>query len=185
MGVFDYEESAEEYRRRQAEREARMRAEADEEPRPRPRTEREPGRTARQRVRPASPPPPEPPPVYEPPPATIREAPPAAAREAPPAAPWTREPAPGVLPEALSEREGAALLEQLSERFGWSLAALGRGTLERVLGRKLSADEWRRVRASRWWTGGVPDAMREGGTALLPTVLGSLGITPEDEDEPG
>jgi len=177
VGVFDYEESAEEYRRRQAEREARMRAEADEEPRPRPRTEREPGRTARQRVRPASPPPPEPPPTYEPPPA--------AAREAPPAAPWTREPAPGVLPKALSEREGAALLEQLSERFGWSLAALGRGTLERVLGRKLSADEWRRVRASRWWTGGVPDAMREGGTALLPTVLGSLGITPEDEDEPG
>jgi hypothetical protein len=87
-----------------------------------------------------------------------------------------------VLPEALSEREGAALLEQLSERFGWSVAAIGRGTLERTLGRRLSDGEWRRVRASRWWTGGVPDAMREGGTALLPTVLNSLGIEPEGED---
>jgi hypothetical protein len=171
VGVFDYEASAEEYRRRQAEREARMRAESGDAPTP----ERE--RLPRQRVRPASPPPPEPPPVPEPPPPAVREA--------PPAAPWTREPAPGVLPEALSEREGAALLEQLSERFGWSVAAIGRGTLERVLGRRLSADEWRRVRASRWWTGGVPDAMREGGTELLPTVLGSLGITPEGDDEPG
>ena len=64
---------------------------------------------------------------------------------------------------------------------------IGRATVERALGRKLSGEEWRRVRGSRWWTGGVPDAMRAGGTELLPTVLAALGIEPDDkvDDEPG
>jgi hypothetical protein len=105
-----------------------------------------------------------------------------------PPAPTARPPAPArpalgtALPAGLSEREAAALLDQLSERFGWSVAAIGRATIERALGRQLSQEEWQRVRGSRWWTHGVPDAMRSGGTELLPTMLSSLGIEADPDD---
>jgi hypothetical protein len=198
LGVFDYEASAEEYRRRQAELAARRRAgdedgdepdgvveqtaaadpvrdEREERQEREEREERSQARRAPAGRRPLE---------HQPPGGLSRRRGPTG-RPAPPRPPAPApERAPGTaLPAGLNEREAAALLDQLSERFGWSVAAIGRATIERALGRQLSQEEWQRVRGSRWWTGGVPDAMRAGGTELLPTMLSSLGIEAEPDDD--
>jgi hypothetical protein len=195
LGVFDYEASAEEYRRRQAELAARRRAGDEDGAEPDGvveqtaaadpvREEREELEELEERSRPQRAPAGRRPLEHQPPGGLGRRRGPAG-RPAPPRPPAPApERAPGTaLPAGLSEREAAALLDQLSERFGWSVAAIGRATIERALGRQLSQEEWQRVRSSRWWTGGVPDAMRAGGTELLPTMLSSLGIEAEPDDD--
>jgi hypothetical protein len=98
----------------------------------------------------------------------------------PPAAPVAE--AATALPLHLDADGARALLDQLAERFGWAVAVIGRAEVEAALGRGLSAEEWRRVRSSRWWSGGVPGAMTTGAAELLPTMLTALGLT-EDDDE--
>jgi hypothetical protein len=187
VGVFDYEASAEEYRRRQAERAARRReGEDDDEPAGAAdlaEAEVEApagGRAAGPPVRQG--------PAAQPPArkrsAGARGGRSTRGRTRPTATPAPPPSAGTALPAGLGEREAATLLDQLSERFGWSVVAIGRATVERTLGRQLSHEEWQRVRRSRWWTDGVPDAMRSGGSELLPTMLASLGIV-ADQDQDG
>jgi hypothetical protein len=121
-----------------------------------------------ERPRPAPPPGPPPAPAPEPP---------APEPPAPPAAE-----AATALPLHLDEEGARALLDQLAERFGWAVAVVGRAEVEAALGRGLSAEEWRRVRSSRWWSGGVPGAMTTGAADLLPTMLAALGLTEDDEE---
>jgi hypothetical protein len=160
----------------------------------------EPGRAAQARARPQPPPAararPNTPTRPEPPPGTARApAPPAGGRRPPerspgPGAPRAREraqepPAPaaaGQRPPAPAPDGAAEQLARAAGREGWAIAIQRRRDVERALGRPLRGEEWQRIRASRWWNDAVPEAMRQAATALLPTMLASLGVTDDDED---
>jgi hypothetical protein len=80
------------------------------------------------------------------------------------------------VPDDIGRERAAELVQRMRERFGWVVTVTERADVERQLGRELTGEEWRRVRESRWWANGVPDAMRNGAGDVLPTMLAALGI---------
>lgn len=85
--------------------------------------------------------------------------------------------------EGLTEEEAKTIFYAIGNRFGWTYCWWNREDLELRLNRRLTDDEWTKIRWSKWWTDIISDVAYENGSETLWDMFSSLEIPDADELE--
>lgn len=83
----------------------------------------------------------------------------------------------------LTEEEAKTIFYAIGNRFGWTYCWWNREDLELRLNRRLTDDEWTKIRWSKWWTDIISDVAYENGSETLWDMFSSLEIPDADELE--